>query len=434
MPTVSLRVPKYCFHRARGLAYVRIRGKCRYLGKFNSSESKEAYGRLVAELATAPAAVAAPSSADRQALTIVELCADYLGFARRYYVKDGRPTDQMGTVYRAIRLLKELYAHVRAVEFGPLALQAVQERMVQAQPIHPKTKRPVRYSRSTINATCGCIKRMFKWATSKELIPVSAHQALATVSGLKKGRTTAREAAPIRPVSDEVVERTLPHLPPVVSDMVRFQRFTGARPGEVCQLRPMDLDRTGKVWQYRPASHKTEHHGRERIVFVGPKAQAILLPYLLRPADAWCFSPAESEATRHEKMRARRKTRVQPSQQKRRKARSKRAPSTRYDANAFRRAIAKAIAKANRAIEKQIDKPGRQLHLWGSRVEGEGTEPNLIPEWHPNQLRHSTATEIRRRFGLEAAQTVLGHAKADVTEVYAERDRALAADVMSKMG
>ena len=82
-------------------------------------------------------------------------------------------------------------------------------------------------------------------------------------------------------------------MPAVVADMVRFQRRTGCRPGEVCQLRPMDMDRSSEVWQYRPASHKTEYLGRERIIFIGPKAQAVILPYLLRDAATYCFSPAE---------------------------------------------------------------------------------------------------------------------------------------------
>ena len=54
--------------------------------------------------------------------------------------------------------------------------------------------------------------------------------------------------------------------------------------------------------------------------------------------------------------------------------------------------------------------------------------------WHPNQLRHTVATEVRARFGLEAAQAVLGHAKADVTQVYAERDLSKAAEVMRQIG
>ena len=58
-----------------------------------------------------------------------------------------------------------------------------------------------------------------------------------------------------------------------------------------------------------------------------------------------------------------------------------------------------------------------------------GGKPDLLEKWGPNRLRHSAATDIRRHFGLEAAQVALGHAQADVTQVYAERDLRLAAEV-----
>ena len=57
-----------------------------------------------------------------------------------------------------------------------------------------------------------------------------------------------------------------------------------------------------------------------------------------------------------------------------------------------------------------------------------------VAHWHPNQLRHLHGTEVRRRFGLEAAQATLGHSRADVTQVYAERDLAQAAKVAAEMG
>ena len=38
------------------------------------------------------------------------------------------------------------------------------------------------------------------------------------------------------------------------------------------------------------------------------------------------------------------------------------------------------------------------------------------------------------KFGLEAAQVTLGHAKADVTQIYAERDLNKAASVMREIG
>jgi site-specific recombinase XerC len=49
--------------------------------------------------------------------------------------------------------------------------------------------------------------------------------------------------------------------------------------------------------------------------------------------------------------------------------------------------------------------------------------------WCPNRLRHTAATEIRSKFGLEAAQIILGHAQANVTQVYAERDIAKGIEV-----
>ena len=141
MPAVSARVPKYCHFKPRGLAYARIRGRVHYLGKFGSPESREKYRRLLAEMDATLAAVDGPSAKAGHAMTVVELCAAYLDFAERYYVKDGRPTDQMGTVRRAIRVTKELYSRTLAAEFGPLALRAIQEHMVNNPAVHPVTKR-----------------------------------------------------------------------------------------------------------------------------------------------------------------------------------------------------------------------------------------------------------------------------------------------------
>ena len=149
--------------------------------------------------------------------------------------------------------------------------------------------------RNEVNRRVRIIRRAFKWAASEEMISVSIYQALATVEGLRKGRTEAPDHPPVAAVADEVVNATLPHLPQVVADMVSFQRATGARPGEACSIRPGDVDRSDDVWVYRPASHKTEHFDRPQVIFLGPKAQEILKPYLLRPSDQHCFSPAESE-------------------------------------------------------------------------------------------------------------------------------------------
>jgi integrase len=54
--------------------------------------------------------------------------------------------------------------------------------------------------------------------------------------------------------------------------------------------------------------------------------------------------------------------------------------------------------------------------------------------WHPHQIRHTTATLIRKEFGIEATRTVLGHASAGITEVYAELDQGKAREVMARIG
>ncbi len=218
------------------------------------------------------------------------------------------------------------------------------------------------------------------------------------------------------------VNPTLEHLPPVVADMVRFQRLTGCRPEEVCKLRPCDVELTAPSWAYRPESHKTEHHGRERVIFIGPKAQDVLRPYLLRDKLTHCFCPADSERKRRQAQHAARKTPLSCGNRpgSNRSAKPGRPAGQQYTTDSYRRAIHRACALAFPTPEGLTDEQRRQ---W-----------RLAHQWHPNRLRHSAATEIRRQFGLEAAQVTLGHAAADITQVYAERDLQRAAAVMAQVG
>jgi integrase len=57
-----------------------------------------------------------------------------------------------------------------------------------------------------------------------------------------------------------------------------------------------------------------------------------------------------------------------------------------------------------------------------------------VPIFSPNRIRHLFATQVRKEYGLEAAQVLLGHAKADVTQVYAETNRAKGQEVMREIG
>jgi integrase len=57
-----------------------------------------------------------------------------------------------------------------------------------------------------------------------------------------------------------------------------------------------------------------------------------------------------------------------------------------------------------------------------------------IPSWSPRQLRHSAATRIRKEYGLEVAQAVLGHRQLETTQVYAEINLARAVEAMERLG
>ena len=406
------RIPKYSLHKPSGRARVILDGKHIWLGKYGSDESMERYNRLVAELVASPATKALRSTEpSTTSITITELCAAYWRHAQDWYVKDGKPTKQLPHVKQQLRILRDLYGSVPVDQFGPLALQAIQAHLVARG-----------LSRVGVNARVGGIKRAFKWGVSQELVPPSVYHALACVAGLRKGRTVAPECDPIGPVDDGVVDATIPHLPRLVADMVMIQRLTGMRPSEVCILRPGDLDRSSEVWSYQPGHHKTEHHGRNRVVYVGPQAQDILRPYLLRAADAYCFQPAESEKRRLEERHEQRKTPLSygnsPGTNKERHP--KRPKGDHYTRDSYRRAVHRAVKAINRERAKAAKEAGE--------------EPELLPLWSPNRLRHSAATKIRKAYGLEAAQVILGHAKADITQVYAERDSELARSVATQIG
>ncbi|MBM3982732.1 MAG: phage integrase family protein [Planctomycetes bacterium] len=387
-------VPKYLKHKPSGLARVRVAGRDIYLGTYGSAESKREYQRVCAELATAAPAAAPATAAAR---TVNEVVRAFWDHAEAHYRgPDGAPTSEMGWLRESLEALVKLYGHTPAAEFGPLALRAVRQTWIAAD-----------YCRTTVNARTNRVRRVFKWAVSEELVPVAVHAALATVAGLVKGRTAVRESPPVRPSLDLHVAAALVHLAPTVRAMVLVQRLSGARPQDVRQMRAGEIDRTGSPWVYRPPRHKTRYRGAVREVRLGRAAQEVIAPYLAgKTATDYVFTPAAARAERYAALRAARKSPVQPSQRSRAKptkSKKRRVPPA-FTTSGYDQAIGRACARAG------------------------------VPHWHPNQLRHAFATEVRALFGLEAAQVLLGHAKANVTQVYAERDAALAARVADKIG
>ena len=407
-------LPSYRLHKATGQARAIVSGRHVYLGRYGSAESHERFARLIADcVQREPDRRQGRTSVTPPPVvpTINELILGYWEFAKTYYVRDAQPTMELTSLKYALQPLRRLFGNTQANEFGPKRLGVVREHMISAQKL----------ARTEVNKRIGRIKRVFKWGVAEELVEPSVYHGLQALVGLRYGRTEARETEPVKPVADRDVDAILPFLSPQTRAMVEVQRLAGMRPGEVVLMRSRDIDRTEGVWSYEPYTHKNRWRGHRRLVPLGPRAQQLLKPFLNRDPEEFLFSPKEADEWRIqkqiEKAGQNRKTRIFPSEmrsrelrkQRRRKRSRRRPPGERYDTASYRRAIDYAIQRARKL---GID----------------------VAHWHPNQLRHAKATELRKMHGLEAAQVVLGHARADVTQVYAEKNVALAREIALQSG
>ena len=361
-------------------------------GLHGSDESRAAFGRLQLEIATSPAAVTCPGD-----VTVNEVLAAYIQHAERYYVRaDGKPTNEISEVLASLKPVRERYGDSPASAFGPRSLTAVRQHMIE-----------LGWCRGLINKRLDRVKRAMKWAVAEELIPAAVYDALRALPGLRRGRTDARESKPVEPVAFTLVEKTLPFLPAHVRGLVEQMMVTGMRPAEACAITLGQIDRTSTMWNCRPTYHKSAHHDMRRVIPLGPRAQAVLIEYfrgrVLDPNEP-VFSPRAAREERFATMRAKRRSKVTPSQESRKKSHPELLPAARYEPHTVAHAVRVAAEKAG------------------------------VEHWHPYQLRHSFTTMVRKQHGIEAAQDLLGHARADVTQVYAERNEALAVAVAAKIG
>jgi integrase len=428
MPRRPNPIPTYRLHKQSGQAVVALRqpdGSRKFilLGTYGTDTSKAEYERVLAEWRATGGRPVATSG-----LTMNELLVSFWSHAQQHYRHaDGSPTNELNDYRLTLKPLKALYGHTLAAEFGPLALKAVRQSMIDAD-----------LCRNVVNQRIGRIKRLFKWAVSEELVPTAVYAAVATVAGLAKGRSSAREREPVRPVADAIVDAVQPHVLPEVWAMTQVQRLSGARPGEVCALRAIDIDMSGPIWLFRPKHHKTAWRGKGRVIALGPRAQAVIRPFLSLDLQAYLFSPKRALAARAERLRANRRTRVQPSQLNRRTKQPKRTIGDKYTVQAYLTTIRRACTRAFPPPSELARRAGEKVAAWRHRLGPEKwselTAWQSMHHWHPNQLRHSFATTVRRDHGLEAAQVTLGHAQAQVTQVYAERDLTLALKVAAAVG
>lgn len=394
------QIPSLRLHKPSNRGFVELAGKRHYLGLWGNPETQQAYNRLIGQWAANGRKL--PDTIED--MSVAELILAYWQHCEEYYRRpDGKPTGELSSMKKALQPLREMYASTPACEFSPKCLILVRETMIAKG-----------WARSNINQQIHRIRRMFKWGVEQEFIPGGVSHGLQAVAGLKRGRSKAKESAPILPVAGEHVEAVLPYLARRIVAMIRLQQLSGMRPGEVCDMRPCDIDTSGEVWIYAPPHHKTAHHGYLRRIYLNEAAQKVLRPFLLRDAQAHCFSPEEAESERRALQHAQRITPLSCGNTPGSNRQDDPAwtPGTRYDTMTYGRAIQRGIVRANEDREPE----------------------NKIPRWTPHRLRHTFATTIRATQGLENAQVLLGHARADVTQVYACVNERAAIEAIKKHG
>ncbi|MES2342344.1 MAG: tyrosine-type recombinase/integrase [Pseudomonadota bacterium] len=403
-PTIHTHHSGYDFIRIHEQGRVReIR-----LGPTGSPEARAAYARVLAELEGGGATKAQQSATKRNnslTLTVADLAARWLDHALRHYRNDRQ---EYVNHLAALRPLLRLYAGLPGAEFGPRCLRVVLLAMASGSWLTPeeraRSRRPSGWCRRVCNRNLVRLRTMFRWLEAEELVAGGTSARLATVRGLARGEATDRAA--VQPAPEADVARALPEMGLAVRALVELQLLTAARPSELLGLRPCDLIREGRldlggglaldaggVWFHLPGEHKTAHHGRRRVLLFGPRAQAVLAPFLHgRPADRPLFSPRETAAACL--LTAGRPVRF---------ARGRK-PGDAYRPDSYLRAVQAACRRAG------------------------------VPPFTPYQLRHNAGTRLVEQWGWDVARIVLGHATVQTTAIYALDDLRKAAEAIRKCG
>lgn len=334
-------------------------------------------------------------------LSVGELYDKYVAWAKQYLppLRDDRPNPDLVKVERLAKFL-EPYRSWPIADFGPEELLAIQKAMVEYRYFrtnHPNE--PIPYTRSGINQLVNQIHKVWHWGVGREAVTLAQAHRLREVKSLRIGRTAAIDKIKRAAVTEEDFEKSLSKVNSVVADMLRLIWLTAMRPGEVCRMRPIDIDRRRQeCWLYVPGrdispvgDHKTAGHGRVRVIPLTASAQGIILK---RVKDFASNEPVFRPTDAIEELLGRRfAERQTPMYQGNRVGTNRRVhpmikPRARYDAESLATAIKRACDRAE------------------------------VPRFTPYDLRRTAATRTKARLDTEAAKLLLGHVSTDTTDLY----------------
>jgi len=293
-----------------------------------------------------------PSTQPNQqaSFTLQDVCQKFFAWAETYYRRaDGTQTSEAYNCKNALTSLLTCCEKKYIDDIAYHDILDVRQSLIDA-----------RLARNTINQRVGIWKRFFAWALENRYCSAHTKSEVWAIVNLKKNRSQAKETKDVTPTPHWPVKRTLPYMTKKFQDIIRIIEFSGARRSEITKLRHDDIVDIGEnCLVCHPEHHKTAHKGKLRQIVFGPRATALLRPYLDLPSSEYVFPPDEQKL---------------------------------HGGNYSKDRINVVV---KRAIER-----GRKSGLG-------------IPHWTPNQLRHACGTRVRKKFGGEAARIILGHANGD---------------------
>lgn len=344
--------------------------------------------------------------------TVTRLAADYLRYARKTFVKHGKPTSHVWNIRMAMRSVAAEWGPRSSSDIEAKDLAALRDKMVWRTVESAGVEKVVPRARKTVNYRLKIVVQAFEHAREHGRVPANVVADLRIVKRLKKGRTEAKPSKRVKSVKREVLNQVLAVVPKPVKAILDLLSFTGMRPSEPCIMRGADLvtastDAPG-LWEYRPSRHKLEHMGddgadSERVIFLGVQAQEVIKPFLATDTQAYLFSPAAAQAERLAIKRSMLKT-PSPCRLKRYKADPTAKLGDHYTAETLRRSVLYACKKTG------------------------------APRFTPNQIRHLAATELEKKFGRAGSRVVLGHASERTTSIYVDPDVQMAMRIAREVG
>ena len=290
------RVPKLCKHRSRSgqvRGYVtdpRI-GREIYLGIYDSPECGDAYAAWRREYlsGTLPpvSAISAAPARRTSARFVADLLALYLVESRRLYrCADGTQSSEGKHYEKLIRRMDSMGFGLLPLErFGRTELIAIRDQMIADK-----------VTRHYIVGTLARVVRIFKFAESRDLVPIDQVVRLSTLPPMRltEGKSE-REVSGVRPSQ---IVRLYRHLAPHWQAMMAFHSYTGCRAENAITIRLDEIDMTRTPWIYTPSQSKSTWRGKKLSIRIGPRARDAISPHLVDVDSTGYLFPCKRTSTK----------------------------------------------------------------------------------------------------------------------------------------